>query len=358
MVVKVTACAGRTHGSSRPRAWFRLETAEGSRPSSGETPPCQTFVTRPRLHAPNHVARRQRSLAALAGAAALAHSAPPDAPAVFRGDLAHTGVYRAAPSRSSAACSGACRPAGRCSPHRSSPTAPSTSAAGTAVSTRSMPARGGALAVRGRARHHLVTGRGGGLVYVGSRDGAYVALDAATGARRWRMRPGPMRRSRGDRERGPVYRFPDRRRRPRVRLGGSDGQVWAVDAATGTVRWRFRTEGRVRSSPAVAGGRVYVGSMDGTLYALEPTSGRLVWRFDTGPHADSGKFGFDRRTIQSSPAVVGGTASLGRATGTYMPWTRRPAGSAGPPTTRCPGSTRRQPWPAGSSSPAAPTTAS
>ena len=37
------------------------------------------------------------SLAALAGAVALARSAPADAPALFRGDLAHTGVYRAAP---------------------------------------------------------------------------------------------------------------------------------------------------------------------------------------------------------------------------------------------------------------------
>jgi hypothetical protein len=36
-------------------------------------------------------------LAALAGAAALARSAAADAPALFRGDLAHTGVYRTAP---------------------------------------------------------------------------------------------------------------------------------------------------------------------------------------------------------------------------------------------------------------------
>ena len=37
------------------------------------------------------------SLTALAGAVALARSAAADAPALFRGDLAHTGVYRAAP---------------------------------------------------------------------------------------------------------------------------------------------------------------------------------------------------------------------------------------------------------------------
>jgi WD40 repeat protein len=56
--------------------------------------------------------------------------------------------------------------------------------------------------------------------------------------------------------------------------------------------------------------------MDGTLYALELTSGRLVWRFDTEGHTlDSGKFGFDRRTIQSSPAVVNGTVFVGSRDG-------------------------------------------
>ncbi len=72
----------------------------------------------------------------------------------------------------------------------------------------------------------------------------------------------------------------------------------------------------MRSSPALAGGKLYVGSADGTLYALDPASGREIWRFDTEGHAlESGKFGFDRRTIQSSPAVADGRVFVGSRDG-------------------------------------------
>jgi hypothetical protein len=40
----------------------------------------------------------------------------------------------------------------------------------------------------------------------------------------------------------------------------------AVFNGQGGVRWRFRTGGAVRSSPAVIRTRVFVGSGDGTLY--------------------------------------------------------------------------------------------
>jgi hypothetical protein len=101
-----------------------------------------------------------------------------------------------------------------------------------------------------------------------------------------------------------------------VLFGSGDGHLYAVDAATGAARWRVATGGRVRSSPAVAGGRVFVGSMDGTLYAVGLRTGRLVWQFDTEGHTlESAKFGFDRRTIQSSPAVVDGRVFVGARDG-------------------------------------------
>src|SRR4051794_5060087 len=45
-------------------------------------------------------------------------------------------------------------------------------------------------------------------------------------------------------------------------FGSDDGFVHAVDARTGAERWRFRTGGAVRSSPAIVGGSVYVASRD------------------------------------------------------------------------------------------------
>jgi outer membrane protein assembly factor BamB len=46
------------------------------------------------------------------------------------------------------------------------------------------------------------------------------------------------------------------------------------------------------SSPVVANGMVYVGTVNGTLYALDAVTGVLKWRYTTG--------------ISSSPAVVNG----------------------------------------------------
>ena len=48
--------------------------------------------------------------------------------------------------------------------------------------------------------------------------------------------------------------------------------------AYGGIRWRFQTDGPVRSSPAVTATTVYIGSNDGHLYALDRQSGTLRWK--------------------------------------------------------------------------------
>ncbi len=45
--------------------------------------------------------------------------------------------------------------------------------------------------------------------------------------------------------------------------------MYALDAETGDVKWKYKTEGEwVSSSPAVADGVVYVGSSAGHVYAI------------------------------------------------------------------------------------------
>ena len=44
-----------------------------------------------------------------------------------------------------------------------------------------------------------------------------------------------------------------------VYIGSNDHKVYALDAATGHVRWTYTTGGGVDSSPAVAGGTVNIG---------------------------------------------------------------------------------------------------
>jgi putative pyrroloquinoline-quinone binding quinoprotein len=83
-----------------------------------------------------------------------------------------------------------------------------------------------------------------------------------------------------------------------VYAGSDDGTVYALDAATGRLRWTY-TAGDSVSDPAVAGGTVYVGSLDFKVYALDAATGGLRWAYTTGSY------------VLSSPAVAGGTVYIG-----------------------------------------------
>ena len=126
----------------------------------------------------------------------------------------------------------------------------------------------------------------GETVYEGSVVGLH-ALDASTGTERWRFSSG-----------GWVFSAPaidD----ASIFVGSWDGYLHALDAKSGEERWRFYTSDRISSSPAVADGRVFGGSKNGRFFALEAESGGEEWRF-----AASG-------AIDSSPAVVDGVVFLG-----------------------------------------------
>jgi outer membrane protein assembly factor BamB len=63
----------------------------------------------------------------------------------------------------------------------------------------------------------------------------------------------------------------------RLYLGGADGALHCLDAATGAELWSFATGASIEASPAYYKGRLYVGSTDGTIYALHATTGALLW---------------------------------------------------------------------------------
>jgi hypothetical protein len=89
-----------------------------------------------------------------------------------------------------------------------------------------------------------------------------------------------------------------------------------VRAANGSLVWSADTRGRVRSTPAVGDGRVVVGSADGRVYAFDRSSGEQLWVYETlGVTLDSGDFGYDRRTVQSSPAIARGRVYIGARDG-------------------------------------------
>jgi outer membrane protein assembly factor BamB len=134
-----------------------------------------------------------------------------------------------------------------------------------------------------------------GLVYFGgAQDGDYpssvYALDARTGAMRWRVWTGGREFTAPAIANGVVY------------IGSQDGSISALDASTGAVRWRVATSGRGVSSPAVANGAVYVG-INGSLVALDASTGALRWQFPpkTSPSPTTGaSLGTVRPQVQPS----------------------------------------------------------
>lgn len=97
------------------------------------------------------------------------------------------------------------------------------------------------------------------------------------------------------------------------------GEVVALDLATGQEKWRAATGSRIDSPPTVHGGLCLTGSHDGYLYAFTADAGTLAWRTRVAPE--------ERRVVAfgqvesawpivGSPLVVGnvGYAIAGRST--------------------------------------------
>jgi outer membrane protein assembly factor BamB len=127
-------------------------------------------------------------------------------------------------------------------------------------------------------------------------DGEVVALDARTGKVRWRHRIGPSETSLLVAN-GIVY------------AGDWNGYVYALSAKTGREIWRFRTGGQVKGALALSGRRLYVGSYDHHLYALGARTGRLIWRGSAQERLGG------RGTFYSTPAAAYGRVYIGSTDG-------------------------------------------
>jgi len=110
--------------------------------------------------------------------------------------------------------------------------------------------------------------------------GAVWALERATGQVRWRQ-PVPQ---------GIVSDI--RRSGDTVLALTRDNQLLGFDLATGRPAWSFHAGGTldafVYRSPVVAGARVFVGGSDGVVYARDRDSGRPLWQRSVGSAISTG----------------------------------------------------------------------
>lgn len=134
----------------------------------------------------------------------------------------------------------------------------------------------------------------GDTVYIGSNYGIH-ALDVNSGRELWRNKTNGFVRTAPAVADGVVY------------VASEDKRFYAFDAKTGAVKWIYPNSTSVFSSPpVVVNNLVYAGAKDGTLYALDTGTGEPVWSELSG------------RSIESSPAIVDGVVYFGNDKGTIL----------------------------------------
>ncbi len=111
----------------------------------------------------------------------------------------------------------------------------------------------------------------GSVLYIGSENGGVYALDSATGKLKWKFMTG-----------GPVNAAPLVDGSGNIYVGSVDGTFYAIDK-DGYLNWEFRTKEAIFASAALDSEleQIYMASCDHVLYAMDMKSGTLVWRYQT-----------------------------------------------------------------------------
>ena len=109
------------------------------------------------------------------------------------------------------------------------------------------------------------------VVYVGSTDGFLYALDAASGKLKWKYETD-----------GEIMGAANQAIRPEsldsvIVVGSYDNFVHCVDAKKGKVVWKFETQNYVNGVPTIYDGKYVVfGGCDSVLYVVNLENGKLI----------------------------------------------------------------------------------
>ena len=107
-----------------------------------------------------------------------------------------------------------------------------------------------------------------GCIYVASMDHTVYSFDASTGGLIWQTPDlgGALIGSPAVSTDGSLY------------VGTFAKEMIALDTTDGTVKWRYTTQDRVWSEPALANDVLYFGDLSGYFYAVNAKDGTALWR--------------------------------------------------------------------------------
>jgi len=148
----------------------------------------------------------------------------------------------------------------------------------------------------------------GTTAFFTSWDDVLHAIDTATGRERWRRDLGPTR---GPNDYWEFYVSSPRIGTGRLYVGGGSGKLFALDPASGRVLWSFDAGARIRTTPALTDDAEIIGTMAGEVIAVD-RSGRQRWRFAAvGAAHDFSVNNNDTRSVVTQPLVAGNMVIAG-----------------------------------------------
>jgi len=138
-----------------------------------------------------------------------------------------------------------------------------------------------------------------GKVFIAFEDGDLVAIDAASGKTAWKRNLHAHLESSPLAVGGNLY------------LGDDQTDLVALRASDGTLLWRFNSPGAIKASPSHHDGRIFVADYEGSMFGVDAARGKVLWRTNTTEVHPFGDGGF-----YSSPAVAFGRVYAARDDGT------------------------------------------
>jgi len=108
-----------------------------------------------------------------------------------------------------------------------------------------------------------------GTCYFASGSNIY-AVDLVTGAKIWQY---PAGQPLAGAVKGTPLLYGDN-----IYFTSADGNMYSLDANTGTFQWAYQARGPIRCSPIIDESTIFFGADDNSVYAVDADTGELVWK--------------------------------------------------------------------------------
>jgi outer membrane protein assembly factor BamB len=152
------------------------------------------------------------------------------------------------------------------------------------------------------------------MLFAMDRKGIVYALHRKSGNLQWSYTPETVKRDTDfiswDYQDASPQRYQNK-----IIVAAPNGIVYALDL-NGKVVWKFKTNGKLSATPLVNQDDLYIPSHDGYVYKLDAVSGKLIAKFKTeGATLNSIASGWDRIGIYTAPMLEGNNLLVGSRDG-------------------------------------------